>query len=535
MNSIPRVYVNQRGYLTDSTKYAVIPYKAERFEVIDAENKSVFSGVPVYFGYDEASGDEIYRADFSKLNVVGKYKIRVNDNASAGFEIGKDIYSSVCRDTLHAFYYLRCGCELEEKWAGKYVHGKCHSENAVLWENPEISADVSGGWHDAGDYGRYVTAAAAAAAHMLLGYKMFPERFCRIFSDIPNDGNMPDILAECRVELEWLMKMQRADGGVYHKVTTKGHAPFIMPEEDKQQLYLLPVSSSATADTAAVCAMAAEIYGDYDKDLAYKLTITAEKAYGWLEKNPDFLFDNPDECTTGVYGERSDRDNRFWAAAQMYSLTGEYKYHKALQDLYAEEFPKTALGYSEVGGLGCLAYILAERADKQTELADEMKKHFVCAAEKFKAFSDSCGYKTALMPKEYGWGSNMGVLVRAMIFIIADTVCGCTGYSEYALAQMNYILGLNAVGMSYISGIGEKSINAPHFRPSSADGIEKCHEGFVSGGANCYLNDEFAKKLIPQGTPPMKCFADDERCYSLNEITIYWNSPAVFVSGYFSE
>lgn len=37
---------------------------------------------------------------------------------------------------------------------------------------------------------------------------------------IPESGNgVPDILDEARYELDWMLKMQDDNGGVYHKVT----------------------------------------------------------------------------------------------------------------------------------------------------------------------------------------------------------------------------------------------------------------------------------------------------------------------------
>jgi endoglucanase len=57
----------------------------------------------------------------------------------------------------------------------------------------------------------------------------------------------------------------------------------------------------------------------------------------------------------------------------------------------------------------------------------------------------------------------------------------------------------------------------------------------VSGGPDSHRDDKFAEELIPEGTPPMKCYSDNMECYSLNEVTIYWNSPAVFLLAGLSE
>ncbi len=523
------IFIDQAGYLPAMKKKAVITVPADRFTVISDNGDTVLSGYTTYFGHDDASGDEVYIADLSALTQNGTYRICLeNGELSHPFDIREDVYNDCFDAVTKAFYYLRCGCGLSEKHAGRFAHGKCHTENAVEWDDTNVSKEVCGGWHDAGDYGRYVTAGACALAHLLYAYKLFPKRFAEQSLNIPESGGiLPDILAECKVELDWIMKMQRADGAVYHKLTTRGHAGFVMPEEDTAQLYLLPPSSMATADAAAVLALASSVYKAFDETYAVRLLDAALKSYEWLEHNPDYLFENRAECTTGGYGERGDRDNRFWAAAELFALTGEEKYHSALAELKNDGFSLIALGYADVGGLGALAYILSGRGNN--ELYAELRQAFIEHAHYLSEISDKCGYGTSLLPEWYGWGSNMAVLKNGMIFLIADMLDGSDRFRKYAEAQLHYLLGVNATGYSYVSGIGSKPINYPHLRPAHADGVEECIPGMVSGGANRGRNDPDAKRIIPEGTPPMKCFADDFRCYSLNEITIYWNSPAVFL------
>ena len=252
-----RIFVDQAGYLPSAEKTAVFTFPAGYYSVINETGSICFSGVPVPAGADEASGETLFKADFSRLTAPGTYRIISGTDYSPVFRIGEDVYKNCFDDCMKAFYFQRCGCALEEKYAGMWTHEKCHSAPAVLWEDHSVKLDVTGGWHDAGDYGKYVTAAAAALAHLLYAWKMFPEAFRRQDLNIPGKpSNMPDILIECRWELEWLLKMQRFDGAVWHKATTAKHAAFVMPEDDREQMYVLPVSSSATADFAAVTALA---------------------------------------------------------------------------------------------------------------------------------------------------------------------------------------------------------------------------------------------------------------------------------------
>ena len=522
------IFINQAGYLTKGTKRATIPFPCDSFSICDKKGNIVYSGNTTHYGFDKASGDNVYIADFSDFCEQGEYTVKAGDKSSCGFTVCDNVYNDVFTDTLRAFYYLRCGCELCSEHAGEYVHPICHNSLASVWSQPDKKYEVSGGWHDAGDYGRYVTAGAVAVAHLLHSFMLFPKAYEEQNLNIPESGNgMPDILNECKYELLWLLKMQKEDGGVWHKCTTQHHAPFIMPQDDNAELFLFDVSSMAVADFAAVCALAARVYKPYDSDFADVLCKAATKSYGWLTENPDFVpFKNPEGNNTGSYGEWNDRDNRYWAACEMYALTGETKYQDSLIE-YGQDIPLCDFGYGSVGGIGSLSYLLCNR-EKDNYLSDRIKKDFAEIAKMLKSSADNCGYGVAMNEHQYNWGSNMNVMKNAMTFIIADIVNGTKLYTDYAMAQLDYLLGRNAVGISYISGIGEYSVNNLHLRPAFADGIDKCMPGFVSGGANRNPGDPDAAELIDKGTPPMKCFADSTGCYSLNEVTIYWNSPTVF-------
>lgn len=530
------IYINQSGYLPNDRKRAAVTLAAEDFRVVSESGEVCFSGKTEYHGFDECSGDEIRIADFSGLKAPGKYRVEAGGNGSVMFEISSDCRRKVLDSVTKAYYYLRCGCGLDPEYAGKFAHEKCHCSDAVLWDDHSVSLEVTGGWHDAGDYGRYVTAGACALAHLLYAFKLFPKVFERQELSIPESGNgIPDILNECRYELEWLLKMQRADGGVYHKATTALHAPFVMPEDDKAQMYVFGISTMATADLAAVCALASGVYFVYDAEFAGKLLSAAKLSYEWLEANPGFIgFSNPEGCNTGGYGEHTDTDNRFWAAAELYNVSGDEKYYNDMARLAGEDFPFTALGYGSVGGFGALSCLLGSMA-YEVELYNNFKNSFINEAEYYKTLSDKCGYGAAMAPGDFYWGSNMQLLKRAMVFIIAGRLRGDDRFAPYAAAQLDYLMGVNATGYSFVTGCGENAFKNPHLRPAAADGIDECIPGMVSGGPNGNPADPTAVRIIAKGTPPMKCYADHVGCYSLNEITIYWNSPAVFLLAYLEE
>lgn len=526
------IHVNQTGYLPEMRK--LIPVSEPgRYRICQADGICCKEIDAKDAGIDEAAGERVYLLDLTSIQQPGVYRIEDPQANSKEITIAPDVLNQLHWDLMKMFYYQRCGCGLKEEHAGCFAHDVCHNRPAKLWENPEITLDVTGGWHDAGDFGRYVTAAATAIGHLLYAYRLFPECFEESL-EIPESGNdLPDILNECRCELEWMLKMQRADGGVYHKVTTLRHADFVMPQEDQDDLFVFPVSSMAVGDFCAVTALASKIYRKYDAAFANRLQTASEKSWEWLKENPEFLgFRNPEGCNTGEYDDTTDLDERLWAAAEMTRMTQGKKGMKELKELYEACPTKTELGWADVSGFAGLCVLTDWKGYTGVEMAEKFRHDFVKRAKSLAAQSQKSGYGVSLKPEEFGWGSNMNVLNNGIVLVMAYLFTGDKAFEEAAFCQLDYILGCNPLDMSYVTGHGSGAFRNPHNRPTVADGIDDPISGFVSGGPNGKPCDPDALRLIPEGTAPMKCFADAWECYSLNEITIYWNSPMVFLTAY---
>ena len=561
------IYVNQMGYLPNSIKTAILalpqedctelPHSPVHVQICKGDGACVLEKDAVFFGPDEASGDFVWQLDFSELNEQGTYTLRCGDAVSYPFSIDSDLYGSLNILLSKMLYYQRCGMELTETHAGKFTRKACHTAPSVLWTeykkvlDGELSEamlqkfDIRGGWHDAGDFGRYTTAAACALGHILYAYRFFPGAFTTSLN-IPESGNgIPDILNECRYELDWMLQMQAEDGSVYHKQTTQNHAAFVMPHEDTNQMLLLPPSSMAVADFVATMALASRIYRPFDTEFSNRTLAAAMKSYTWLEQHPEFLFEHIKECRTGGYGDRSDIDERMWAAMELYRTTGEACYLEQAKHFFEQHPNPVQYGWGDISGFAGWALLEDELmttatgkessglSSAEAEFRGTYKALLAKEADHILDIISSCGYGVALEANEYCWGSNLNVLNRGMLF---GTVYRLNPKPEYHTAlvrQMDYLLGVNATDCSYVTGVGTHAYCNPHNRITVADGIDETIPGYVSGGANgTRWVDPLAKELIPEGTPPMKCYIDRWECYSLNEITIYWNSPAIFCAAF---
>ncbi|MBN2202482.1 glycoside hydrolase family 9 protein, partial [bacterium] len=319
------INLNQVGYRTNAVKRAFVTGYEGAWRIVGSNGKTVLSGETAPAGFDPLAGDEIARIDFDGLTRPGEYRIVLSAAGieSYPFTVDDDPYGALADALLKNFYFQRCGTALTEEYAGMYAHSACHTRPAVLY-GTDTQIDVTGGWHDAGDYGRYSEPGACAAAMLLLAYDSFPG----LFGDdlgIPESGNgVPDILDEVRWELDWLMKMQDpATGGVFHKAASVRFPGFVMPEKDYSTIAVHAVSPTATAATAAVLAQAARIWRGIDVEYASVLLEAAEFAYGWIIANTGAPgFKNPPGVESGEYGDASAADESFWAAMELYRTTG---------------------------------------------------------------------------------------------------------------------------------------------------------------------------------------------------------------------
>jgi len=563
------IYVNQMGYLTNSSKFAILalpqeacadtPLSPAHVQICKEDGACLLEKDAVFFGPDAASGDFVWQLDFTELTAPGTYVIRYKDTVSYPFTVGDELYGNLNRLLSKMLYYQRCGMELTEEYAGNYARKACHTAPSVLWTEYERfltgelseadlqTFDIRGGWHDAGDYGRYTTAAACALGHILYAYRFFPEAFTTSLN-IPESGNgIPDILNECRYELDWMLQMQTEDGSVYHKHTTQNHAAFVMPHEDTNQMLLLPPSSMAVADFVATMALASRIYRPFDEEFADRTLTAAKKSQAWLDQHPEFLFEHVKECRTGGYGDRSDIDERMWAAMELYRTTGEACYLEQAKHFFKQHPNPVQYGWADISGFAGWSLLEDELiqapntpstestdfSSAEAEFRTVYKEHLLKEADQLLEVIASCGYGVALEAKEYCWGSNLSVLNRGMLFATAYRLNPKPEYHTAVIRQMDYLLGVNATDYSYVTGVGAHAFCNPHNRITVADDIDETIPGYVSGGANgTRWVDPLAKELIPEGTPPMKSYVDRWECYSLNEITIYWNSPAIFCAAF---
>jgi endoglucanase len=537
------IKVDQVGYLPGMPKLAFVAASdtAAEFTVrLSAGDEIVFRGKLSAPAADADSGDHLQTADFTKLTRAGTYYIDVSGlGHSWNFAIGPAVYARAWYLAMRSYYGQRCGTavDLGSEFPG-YKHAACHLEGAYHPSSGKTGPHVSkGGWHDAGDYGRYVVNSGISTGTLLWTWEVFGPRLAKINLHLPESGNgTPDLLNEIRWNLEWMLTMQDDDGGVWHKQTSEQFCPFILPEADKLVSYVIGTgqepykNSCATGDFAAVMAIAARAYKPYDASFAARALRAAESAWKWLGRYPDVTFANPAGVGTGAYGDRNCGDERLWAAAELFRTTGKSDYQSYFLAHYADFRkslrPDDPQSWSDVGNLGLWTYVLG---GVRGDAAAAIRQDSIAAADQIVARSAANGYRISLTARNYIWGSN-GVLANYGVqLLVANAFQPNPRYVETALEDLHYIFGRNTFSLSFVTQVGENPFRHPHHRLSAADDRPEPWPGLMSGGPNRGRQDEAMRKELPADLPPARMYLDEQPAYAANEVAINWNAPLVFL------
>ncbi len=537
------IAVNELGYHPNYPKLALVYLEtesAEVFQLLDAQTRQPVFEAPVRetMNRDRLTGESVAELDFSVFDKPGTYKLFIPEQmySSSPFEISHSVYNEVFYAAMESFYYHRCGTGVDND--SPWGYPVCHIEDARYYDRPDRTRDVSGGWHDAGDYGKFVVTTAVSAAFQLYLFENNQEQLERITLNIPDcNSELPDMLKETKWGLEWLLRMQREDGGVYFKVSEKRWSGEYLPHKDPDTRYLFEVSSTATADVAAVAALAARIYAFYDPDFSERLKRASLKAWDFLEKHPDIVpaggFKNPSDVIGGEYRDSRDLDERLWASVELYRLTGRETFHRWFLQHYRQLGGPQAppVSWQNVEGFAWNSYLRVPESYRDPDAYALITERLVSYADRLLQRMNSNGYRIILSEDEFYWGSNSVVAGYAFDLLQAYEVTGELSYKTAALDQLHYLLGRNPMRISYVTGVGYHSVQNPYHQLSMMLKQSKPVPGMLVGGPN---NQNHLNGVRLSGYPA-KAFEDKSRNYMVNEPAINYTASLIYLAGYFSD
>ena len=170
--SEPMIHLNQAGYTPPATKVAVLAAADDALDwrLEDEAGRVRLEGTTRVFGNDSASGQHLHHIDFSAMREPGAgYVLAGGCARSQPFDIASRLFDALPYDALAYFYHNRSGIPIEAELAGdaKLARPAGHVIDRVTclagkdahgndWPGCDYTLDVSGGWYDAGDHGKYV-------------------------------------------------------------------------------------------------------------------------------------------------------------------------------------------------------------------------------------------------------------------------------------------------------------------------------------------------------------------------------------------
>lgn len=576
------IRLNQIGLLPDGPKRALVPDAATAplgWTLSDAAERTVAQGKTIVIGDDAASGEHLHLIDFSGFSGSGDgFRLHVGARASRAFAIRPGLYAPLKKAALNYFYQSRAGTPIEARYAGgeRWARPAGHphdvatcvagtDEKGNAWPGCAGRYDVTGGWYDAGDHGKYVVNGGIALWTLLDLYEQGQAWSAPPFPDgsaaLPEAGNgTSDLLDEARWEMQFLLAMQAPPGTVmrlapgvtaaasglslvpvdvsgmaFHKVADEHWTALPMPpQDDPEKRVLFPPSTAATLNLAATAAQCARIWRAIDAAFADRCLDAATRAFAAAEAHPD-LYSIAAFSGSGGYGDRTLADEFYWAAAELFVTTGDARYRRALETSpFFREARAGEFGWPTTATLGTIALATLPNALPEAARA-RLGNAIVAAADAFLREEARVGYRIPYDPPAYPWGSNSNLLNRAMLLALAADLTGKPRYRDGVIDAMDYLLGRNPLDRSFVSGFGARPMIQPHHRfwAHAADPrLPPPPPGVLSGGPNSSSRraDEIGAAMA--ACAPQTCWADDWHAFSMNEVAINWNAPLVWLAAW---
>lgn len=529
---------NQVGYFINKNKILSINspknFSDLKYTIKNANDKVIKAGTTGATNFWSDGQEYVYNLDFSDVNTPGKYTIDVED-VKETITIGEKVYEDLADAVFKYYYFNRASMPITEEFGGKWARPtgildtnvKVHASAASLSRPLNTTISSPGGWYDAGDYNKYVVNSGISTFTLLAAYEHNKMYYNRINFNIPESNNsLPDILDEAFYNLDWLLTMQDPnDGGVYHKLTGLNFSGIVMPNEYNLTRYVVKKSTAAALNFAAVAATAARVMVDFETEkpgYRTQLIEASKRAYDWAKANPSQYFKNPQDVTTGEYGDTNLVDEFQWAATELFITTKEDKYKNDIDvSLMNNDVPN----WYNVGSLALFSINLhASDISKDINIA-EAKSKILSTADNLENHINTSAMNIAMTENDYVWGSN-GVAGNQVFYLIqAYEITADVKYLKAAYTAIDYVLGRNGTGYSFVSGYGTTTPMNPHHRISEADNVAAPVPGMLAGGPqpgqqdNCSYPSNFSAKS----------YSETWCSYASNEVTINWNAPLVYV------
>ena len=515
------VRANQVGFLPGDIKTANIMSKnnltKKYYKIIDVKSERIIyqniidtsRGVWGKYPFN-------YQIDFSNVTTTGVYHIEVDSKKYFTFRISKDCYNGITDSLLLFLKVQRCGS------THPLLHEPCHLFDSpnVIGDESQEGIDVTGGWHDAGDYIKFLNSTAYTTYLLLFSYEFDKSKF--EFDN--NRNNEPDVLEEARIGIDWILRACYKKNKFVNQV---------QDSRDHTEIWRLPETDSLQYDRPAYTGIGKNMVGLVSATLSLASRIwrtrfaDKKNADKWLAVSKDIYqvrnqVPNVDVVQSGMY-----QDSRYWGklalgAIELYKSTKEIKY---LTDSFVYGDSAKSDYWWSWGDIDALA---------QFRIAEHNPRFIVYLKNNLDAFNHNKTKMTFGEGTVYSWGTTNTFLGIALQAILWKKLTGSSEYDTLKFFQRDYVLGKNPWGISFIYNIGKK------FSKNFHSQIAHFHNGYLPGAVSAgpapkSILDNYQIQRSDISNSEFNSvdvlYFDDKADYITNEPTIVSNATAIFVMG----
>lgn len=400
--------------------------------------------------------------------------------------------------------------------------------NRVEWKADSTMTDeVLGGWYDAGDHVKFNLPMAYSASMLAWGLYQYPdgvEKCGEMTNYVNNLEFVLDYLAECdrgdevvyqvgngTIDHTWWGPVELIQYGMQDSGTSYDSARAILVSSDGCSAVF---GEMAAALAAGSCALKDRI----DQSKIDDYIAHAENIFKLADSSKSNDVYN-DSNASGFYRSSHFYDELFYAANWLYIATGEQSYiDKAKsyipnldKELGSDELKYTwCQCWDDVMQGGMLLYAINTNDDFYI---NRVEKHVNYWTNTIKKVDGALGYCDT-------WGCARYAETAGFIAAVAcDTVLADKNNSDYVKfyeTQMNYVLGDNADGQSFVVGYGEKSPKNPHHRTA--------HGSWKNDLAIPDTNRHVLYGALVGGPNQDGSYEDDRQNYINNEVATDYNA-----------
>ncbi len=455
------VLVDQLGYETFSATKVAVLQSASPLETVPAARVIELESFREVLRGNWQRCDPIpdwdrfhWTFDFSAITNRGRYVVAAGEGKAAAlsppFTIGDDLLRRQAAEPGYRFfYYQRCGTAVSG------FHAACHLDDARMPDGKH--RDLSGGWHDAGDYNKYCGFTPESFYALAVAYYRQPN----LFNQWDRDRNgRADVLDEALWGAGFLLKaIDRDSLELVANTISTGYRYWGEPQKETD-------NQPDNSDDRPVT----QLGGDRTWCAAgFALTGAALKKVGDAARGDDLI-----RLAVRLYEQVG---GNMETLAALHAATGDAKYRQAAQSQIGNimKQPKPEDSFRPLG-----EFAAEFPEDPLVVRIKPVAERRIAELEKFCAppfdvarYPGADGRPVYFQPYADVNDWYVGSMMRHLDVAIEGALAAKLGVSagrRLAENQVHWILGRNPFGVSLMEGVGSNFVPNYHHRYNTIPG-----------------------------------------------------------------